>query len=686
LLSQWADRDDRPFAWVSVDDRDNNDAKVLLTYVAEALDRVEPVGARVFDALRSPVSSVPGSVVPRLAAAFASMASPVVLVLDDVHLLHNSECLAAVSTLAEEVPGGSQIVLAGRAPPPVRIARLRAEDRLLEVGPADLSMTVDEAAAVLAEARVALGADDVAVLHERAEGWPVGLYLAALYLREGGSVSQAAVSFSGDDRVVSEYMESEFLEKTPAHQRAFLTRSSALQRMSGPLCEAALDLPDAATTLADLARSNLLFVPLDRRGQWYRYHHLFGDMLRAELARREPAVMPAVRQRAAKWCLENDQPEEALEYSIAANDSDAAAELGERVWLSVFRQSRYDTLERWLHWLDERGAVRRHPVLAAAASFTYTASGRAAEAEKWADLVDHWQYGESGWAGGDVTEAFAAQLRAQLCRNGVEQMRLDAEEAIQKFAAAGITTPSPTYWSAVSHVLAGDPASADDVFDEVATIATRINTDEMLVAARWQQTFLAIARSDWDKAEDLAAQARAAAGTPGFAEAGLWAAEAGVAAHHGDLAAAQKLLTAAQRLRPLVSYAVPAYAVQLRVELARASLKIGDTSGARTVTAEAEEILQRRPELGTLVNEVAELTARLAGEQDVTASGPSALTTAELRLLPRLCTHLTTPEIAAQMFLSRHTIRSQMQSIYRKLNANNRSDAVARARALNLVD
>src|SRR6516164_9157725 len=171
LLSQWAERNGQAFAWVSVDEQDN-DPKVLLSYVAEALDAVQPISGRVFEALASPVSSVPGSVVPRLGSAFASMAAPVALVLDDVHALHNSECRAALSVLADHVPGGSRLVLAGRDRPPLRIARLRAEGRILEIGPADLSLTVADAAALLRGAGVSVGADEAAVLHQRTEGWP----------------------------------------------------------------------------------------------------------------------------------------------------------------------------------------------------------------------------------------------------------------------------------------------------------------------------------------------------------------------------------------------------------------------------------------------------------------------------------------------------------------------------------
>ena len=242
LLSQWAERDGQAFAWVSVDDADN-DPKVLLTYVAEALDAVQPVGGRVFDALASPASSVPGMVVPRLGAALAAMTTPVVLVLDDVHALHNSECRAALSVLAEHVPSGSRLALAGRNEPPVRVARLRAEGRITEIGPDDLALNRDEASVVLGAAQVALGADEVTELYRRTEGWPAGLYLAALCLREGGSPGGAAISVAGDHRFVSEYLESEFLARISPQHRVFLTRTAVLERVCGPLCEAVLDWP-----------------------------------------------------------------------------------------------------------------------------------------------------------------------------------------------------------------------------------------------------------------------------------------------------------------------------------------------------------------------------------------------------------------------------------------------------------
>src|SRR5215469_421312 len=442
LLSQWAERNGQAFAWVSVDEKDN-DPKVLLTYVAEALDAVEPISERIFDALSSPGSSVPGSVVPQLGSAFAAMTSPVVLVLDDVHVLRNFECRAALPVLADHVPLGSRLVLAGREQPPLRIARLRAEGRLLEIGAGDLALTEAEAVSLLRNADLALDDDEVAELYGRTEGWAAGLYLAALYLKEGGALPKAVSSFGGQDRFINEYVESEFLARLSREKRTFLTRTSALERMCGPLCGAVLELPGSAATLADLAQSNLLLVPLDHCGEWYRYHHLFRDMLLAELKRGEPGLIPVLRRRAAAWCLANGLPEEALEYSIAGEDVDAAARLAAALAVPAYRQGRVATLQRWFRWLEDRGGIEEYPVVAALAAILSALTGRPVDAARWADVVERWQERDPR-PEDPLAGAWAALMRAMLCRRGAEQMDADADEAVRLFAAIGVVIPTPT--------------------------------------------------------------------------------------------------------------------------------------------------------------------------------------------------------------------------------------------------
>jgi LuxR family transcriptional regulator, maltose regulon positive regulatory protein len=689
LLSQWAERSGQAFAWVSVDEADN-DPKVLLRYVAEALDAVEPIGDRVFDALASTASSVPGSVAPRLGSAFAAMTAPVVLVLDDVHLLRNREGRAALSVLADHVPGGSRLAFAGRDDPPLRVARLRAEGRILEIGPDDLSLTCGEAEALLRAAEVVLGEDDVAELHRRTEGWAAGLYLAALYLREGGALPGAVVSFGGRDRLVAEYVESEFLERISRRQREFLTRTAVLDRLAGPLCEAVLDLPGSRATLADLAKSNLLLVPLDRQGEWYRYHHLFRDMLLAELERREPGLVPVLRRRAAGWLLSHDQPEAALEYFIAAGDVDEAARLVQRLWLPADRQGRLATLQRWFRWLEDRGAIEGHPMLAVLAAFLGATVGSPVEAERWADVVDRWQRAGAARAGDPATEAWATVLRACLCRRGVEQMRADADEAVRRCAREGILAPAAVLLQGTARALCGDLAGGDAYLEDAASGAREVGAHEVLAAALCERSLLAMAGHDWDRAGILAEQAGTALSRAriedSYVTTLVCAVQARAAMHRRDLPAARRQLARAQRLRALLTYALPHVAVQARIELARVHIALGDLAGARTLMREADELLRRRPGLGTLAGEAEALRAWLSGQRSPGDTGTSALTAAELRLLPLLTTHLSLPEIAQELSLSPHTVKSQAWSIYRKLGASSRSQMIARSRELGLLE
>jgi LuxR family transcriptional regulator, maltose regulon positive regulatory protein len=689
LLSQWAERNGQAFAWVSLDEADN-DPKVLLTYIAEALDAVQPVGGPVFDALASPASSVPGSVVPRLGSAFAAMTTPVVLVLDDVHALHNSECRAALSVLADHVPAGSRLAFAGREEPPLRIARLRAEGRILEIGPGDLSLTRGEAASLLRAAEVALGEDDVAELHRRTEGWPAGLYLAALCLREGGSLPRAVVSFGGDDRLVSEYVESEFLARISLRQRVFLTRTAVLERMCGPLCEAVLDLPGSATSLADLARSNLLLVPLDRRGQWYRYHHLFRDVLLTQLERQTPGLIPVLRRRAASWYLRNGMDEEALEYSMAAGDVDEAARLVLKLAVPTDRQGRTATLQRWFGWLDDRGGIEGHPMLAVLAAFTSETIGRPAEAERWADVVDRWQYQDAARPEDPAAAAWAAALRACLCRRGVEQMLADADEGVRRCADQGILTPAAALLQGTARILCGDLDGGDASLQDAVSAGEEVGAHENLAFALCERSLVAMASGEWSRAQALAAQAGSVLRRAGIEDSYITplvcAVQARAALHRGDVPAVRRELVSAQRVRHLLTYALPHLAVQARIELTRVHLALADLAGARTLMGEIDELLQRRPGLGTLVGEARTLRARLGKERGSSVPGASALTAAELRLLPILATHLSFPEIAAEMFLSPFTIKTQAASIYRKLDASTRNQAVTRARELGLLE
>ena len=266
LLAQWAERKGGRVTWVSVDRRDNGPV-VLLTYIAVALDRVEAIDQEVLQALAAPRVSVVATVVPRFASAISAMTEPVAVVLDHVELLDSQECLDAVAELAMRLPTGSQLLLASRRTPPLPVALLRAQGQMVEIGADELAMDQQEARALLEGAGVGLADAEVAELVGRTEGWPVGLYLAALALQAGG---QQHPSGLGVHRFMADYLRSELLAHLPPELMTFLTRTAVLERLSGPLCDAVLATSGSGRVLESLEDSNLLVVPLDRQRQWYR--------------------------------------------------------------------------------------------------------------------------------------------------------------------------------------------------------------------------------------------------------------------------------------------------------------------------------------------------------------------------------------------------------------------------------
>jgi LuxR family transcriptional regulator, maltose regulon positive regulatory protein len=316
-------------------------------------------------------------------------------------------------------------------------------------------------------------------------------------------------------------------------------------------------------------------------------------------------------------------------------------------------------------------------------------TGRPAEADRWADAVDRWR-GDAARPDEPAAEAWAVGLQAILCRRGAGQMRADADEAAHRFAALGTMLPVIPLLQGLARVLSGDPDGGDVYFDDAVSIGQKGGVPEVRAIARCERALLAMARGEWDRAETLAGQAREVMRTAGveesFATPLVCAVGARVHLHRGDVPAARQELVSAQRLRPLLTYAVPYLAVQARIELAHAHLSLGDLAGARTLMREIDELLTRRPGLGTLAGQAQALKAQLAQQRGSITPGASSLTAAELRLLPLLPTYLPFTEIAAELFLSPNTIKTQASSIYRKLGASTRSQAVTRARQLGLLD
>jgi LuxR family maltose regulon positive regulatory protein len=409
-------------------------------------------------------------------------------------------------------------------------------------------------------------------------------------------------------------------------------------------------------------------------------------MLLAELERLQPELMPVLRGRAADWCQRNGLAEEALEYAIAAGDVDTVARLVQDLWTPTYRQGRFATLQRWFRWLDERGGTARHPAVAGQIALIAANTGRPAEAERWADMADRRRYQDAPGPADPGAEAWAAVARAVLCRRGVKQMSADADEAVRKLAAANIVAPVAGLCQGVACILSGDPDGGDASLEDTVRLAEQVGAHEVLALALGERSLLAMARGDWSQAEALAGQVEAALCRPGVETVLACAVQARTAMHRGDFPAARRQLVNAQRLRPGLTYAVPHLAVQARIELTRVHLALTDIAGARTLMQEIDDVLNRRPDLGTLVDQAQALRAQLSASLASSIPGPSSLTSAELRVLPMLTTHLSLPEIGAELCLSPHTVKSQAISIYRKLGTRSRSQAVARSRELGLLD
>ena len=345
-------------AWVTLDDRDNDPA-VLLTYVATALDRVERIDPVVFRAL---TSSGAGIEVPRrLVAAVAAMGAPIVLVVDDVDRIVSRECVDALAALALGVPAGSQVAFGSREAMPLPAARLRAQGAIVEIGVDELAMDRAEAAALLAETGIELPAEELHELVERRRAGRPACTSPRWPCAPGARGPGIGVTFSGDDRYIGDYLRSEFLDRVSPADVTFLTRTSILDRMSGPLCDAVRAEAGSSDVLERLERRNLLVVPLDRRREWYRYHHLFRDLLLTELRRREPDAGGSAPP-AGRGVVRGQRPARVGHRPRPGRgEADTVARLVLQLANPVWASGRSDTVLRWMRWFETSGLDRAVP-------------------------------------------------------------------------------------------------------------------------------------------------------------------------------------------------------------------------------------------------------------------------------------------------------------------------------------
>ncbi|MFI5099520.1 MAG: AAA family ATPase, partial [Actinomycetes bacterium] len=396
LLTEWlaaVAADGWSVAWLSLDQRDN-DPPLFWTYLVTALKTAEPeVGAGALALLQPPLAPI-DAVLATLLNDLQAVSNDVVLVLDDYHLIDAREVHEGMAFLLEHLPPHVHLVLAGRTDPTLPLPRLRARGELVEIRAADLRFTPEEAAAYLNEGMgLALTAQDVAALEERTEGWIAALQLAALSMQGRDDIAAFIAGFAGDDRYIVDYLAEEVLQRQPERVQQFLLQTSILERLSGPLCDAVTGQSGGKATLTALERGNLFLVPLDDRREWYRYHHLFADVLQAHLLDEQPDVVPGLHRRASEWYTENDEPSEAVRHALDAQDFERAADLVELAIPAMRRTRQESAVLGWLRALPDE-VVRARPVLSAGLAGAMLAVGetegvedRLRDAERWLDTT-----------------------------------------------------------------------------------------------------------------------------------------------------------------------------------------------------------------------------------------------------------------------------------------------------------
>jgi LuxR family maltose regulon positive regulatory protein len=679
--------DARPTAWVSLTATENDPA-ALLTYVALAIDDIEPVDPECVVALWEGRPAIGSPSRQQFGAMLAGRRRSFTLVLDDVHELVGRDAADALPMLVAELPPGSRIVLVGRTDMPLSLGRLRPRRDVVEVGPAELAFDERETAMLFGELDVDVTSAAVRRLVERTEGWPVALYLAALAQAEGRTTaSSLADAFTGDHRFLVDYLGEELLTDLDPDVAAFLLDASCLDRLSGELCDEVLERSGSAQLLERLRQQNLLVIPLDDRRQWYRFHHLMAEFLQSELAQQAPARRLTVHRRAADWYDSHGDAESAIRHAVLSGDLDRAEALVLQWFGRIAGAGLYATVEGWLAWFSPDDLVARPGLMITAAHGRFRA-GDGAAAVQWLDrAAAALPETHPADAAGPAAPVLLAVSIAIIAPVTPAQMLREATYT-HRHADLGEGHPLACLAMGIAHFMLGEDDAAAQRLAEC--IGAPLLRPLVHASALAQLAVVEIERDRWDEATTLARQARVVLGPgirlpPGSL---VLATNVLVAAHAGvdddDVAGDRRLC--GQHLVDLVG-AATWLNLQVRVALARAARLRGAHADAVRMLDEADAIVATCGGAVRIEQQIARVRHELAvGPSRRHQFGPTSLTTAELRVLQLLPTHLSVAEIADRLYVSRNTVKSQTTAIYRKLGTSSRSGAVHAAVAAGLLD
>lgn len=683
LLRQWVEHDGRPFAWVTIDGGDE-DPVVLFRHIVWAIHRVVPL-RRAWTIATAPRGLDPQVVLAAIAADLADAAAPFVLVLDDVHELSGDPSFDLLDRFLDVVPRGSSIMLATRADPGVRRTRRLLAGTLLELGVDDLRFDAVDSAAVLRAARPDLDDATVALACARCDGWPAALALVGLALDGAAEPRDIVVGLSDADQPIAEYLRDEVLRRLAPEERTFLVRTAVLERLSGPVCDVVLETSGSHDVLESLASSGNVFVAgFDDGGAWYRYHHLWRELLLAELRSARPDDEPELRRRAAAWLDGHGLVDDAIGQYLDAGDRARAVALAVREIATCVLGGRTVTLARRLNRFDP-GEVRADPGLGLLAVWVATLTGDADGVGHASARLDEFPL-DALLADGTTLEVGRAGLEMLTGSGGTKGTLLAADVLVEHGPDANRWWSTARLMGVIVRYVAGeveDPAGAFRAAER------DVAADPALRAlALAHRVVLELRAQSSATAQDLIVQAwevLEAAGLDDYPPlAMVHAADALAAATRRDGDAARG---AVQRTEVLLERAVtlaPRGRLHVNLVLTEALCRLGDVPAARARLRVATVLVAQETDAVVLSQWADDLADRLrSGSADGLVV---ELTVAERRVLEQLPTHRSLREIAELLYVSRNTVKTQTMSVYRKLGVSSRSDAVVRARELGLLE
>ncbi|HEY6396200.1 MAG TPA: LuxR C-terminal-related transcriptional regulator [Solirubrobacteraceae bacterium] len=659
LLAQWSARGERPVGWVALDAADSDPAR-LADSILTALEWIEI-----------------DPVCPEQDFA---------LVFDDAHLVPPGVLGDAVLDVLGWLPQGSQVAVASRCEPALPLGRLRGHRMLVELNAEDLSMSSVEAASLLRKAGIDLEFTDVQDLMRRTEGWPVALALAANSIAGQPDAGEGLAQLAGDDHHISEYFRAEFLAALSPAAVRFLIRSSVLDRLSGPLCDAVLERERSAAVLARLERANVPLRPADRSHEWYSVHGLFREMLQTELRRADPDLQRALHRRAGDWHARAGDLDHAIGHARAAGDLERTGEL---LWANLphyLGQGRNDAVQQWLGGITPEQAAACPP-LALVAAHSQLASGNIALAEQWARSAAVALSGETA-APAKPQRAGALIIEAWAARSGATRMGEDAASAYDLLPDDSSWRASCCYLRGTSALLTGYRTEAERQFEEGAARGVSLAPEAASLCLA-QLAVLALDQDDPEVAGDSVSRARNVieqhdlAGHPTLAL--VFAASAAVDVSQGRFDEAKAAVSKCKSLIGMLDDFTPWYGAETRIVLARGSLALGDVSGAREQLAHASRLARRTLDVVVFQRWFDDAWDQFDKRAETALIGVGSLTTAELRVLRFLPTHFSFHEIAERLHVSSNTVKTHVHAVYRKLDASSRSQAVVNATRAGLL-